>query len=446
MTRRPSQSERLAESLRDDPPELDDVARVRMERALLEARRAGAGVSKRGPGFAWGLGLGIAAAAAILLVWRAASPAPHASAPSASLAKGAGVTARIERWQGGERVDAGGLREGMRVLTGELERARLSLGRSRIELSPDSLLVPERMQSDVRMRLERGEVRVEFNPEHPGQEGFVLETESARVEVVGTAFRVRVAADGSTDVTVEHGVVRVSPLPFGGARRLLAGETLHVESRGHQPMRDFALASAFAPSGEEEHAAAESNEADTIATSPAGHAQAADAPALDTMEVPPSAPTAVAAPAPDTRPTRALDADARFELALRFTEHGQYEEARHELYAIVRSGQSREQARAWSMVADTREREQDWAGAGEAYRRAADAETSGVFGSTALFALARLRENRLHDPAGARQAYRAYLQVGAGAPLAQQARLGLCRLGDLSLCGPGQEPVEPPPR
>ncbi|NCQ61319.1 MAG: FecR domain-containing protein, partial [Myxococcales bacterium] len=203
MTRRPSQSERLAESLRDDPPELDDVARVRMERALLEARRAGAGVSKRGPGFAWGLGLGIAAAAAIFLVWRAASPAPHASAPSASLAKGAGVTARIERWQGGERVDAGGLREGMRVLTGELERARLSLGRSRIELSPDSLLVPERMQSDVRMRLERGEVRVEFNPEHPGQEGFVLETESARVEVVGTAFRVRVAADGSTDVTVE---------------------------------------------------------------------------------------------------------------------------------------------------------------------------------------------------------------------------------------------------
>ncbi|NOY92357.1 MAG: tetratricopeptide repeat protein, partial [Deltaproteobacteria bacterium] len=367
---------------------------------------------------------------------------PEAVDPQPSVERPAISSARLERWAGAEHGgDATPLREGEQIATSEREHARLSLGQTRVELSPGTLLVPERLQPDVRMRLERGEVRVEFNPEHPGEEGFVLETASARVEVVGTAFRVRVAADGSTDVDVAHGVVLVSPLPFGTARRLLAGQSLHVESRGRPPLREFAGPEAVDPQPSVERPAISSARVSSAEPSPTPSSRRV---AEDAGE----APSAVVGAAPDhrERPARPLDPDARFELARRLTQRGEYAQARHELYAIVRGGRAREQARAWSLVADTREREHDWAGAGEAYRRAADSQPNGVYGRTALFALARLREQRLGDLPGARHAYRAYLEAAGGAPLAAQARLGLCRLGELALCPPGQEPAEAPPR
>ncbi|NOY94156.1 MAG: hypothetical protein GXP55_23495, partial [Deltaproteobacteria bacterium] len=94
MTQR-KPSERLAESLRQDPPQLDDVARVRMERAFLGARRGEAGrprrSSRRVSAFAWGVGIGLAAAAAFVLLRAPASSesslalAPEQPASSARL-------------------------------------------------------------------------------------------------------------------------------------------------------------------------------------------------------------------------------------------------------------------------------------------------------------------------------------------------------------------------
>ncbi len=46
----------------------------------------------------------------------------------------------------------------------------------------------------------------------------------------------------------------------------------------------------------------------------------------------------------------------------------------------------------------------------------------------ALFELARLRETSLGDARGAAAAYREYLELGADAPLAADARRGLCRV------------------
>jgi len=131
----------------------------------------------------------------------------------------------------------------------------------------------------------------------------------------------------------------------------------------------------------------------------------------------------------------ALSSDARFELAERLHERGDYERARHELRAIVRAPQRRaDRVRAWNRIADSRVREGDPRQAAEALRRAFQAGPSTAAGLTALVDRARLLRNEIRDPGAARNAYARYLQSAPGGPFAAEARRALCQLGEEWYC------------
>lgn len=216
-------SRQLADALRDQPPVLDDVARARLEKAILQAPRGSAPVKPRSRRpFVAGVSAGLAVAALALLAWFAFAPTP--AEPEVAIFE-AFTSARD-----GERpLREGAFVEGEVVTTDDDQhvRAHFAERRVEVEVAPSSRARFLRLGgSDLAVGLDRGSVRVSFHPERRGERSLAIETPLARVEVVGTVFEVDVDADG-TRVRVEEGIVRVVPRE-GEERFVHAGESVRV--------------------------------------------------------------------------------------------------------------------------------------------------------------------------------------------------------------------------
>lgn len=409
----------LAAKLRSEPPELDELSKARMERALIERRAASEPAPRsRVPTFVAGLAVGAVAAAAITAVFiggeepprtaRRAEPTKVAPVVPVAEAPADGAVA-FEALRDGVPVRRGHFAEGETVQTvgDQLMRVRFGGERSAptslVEVAPDSRVRFGRAWGDdLEVRLERGNVRVEFHPERRGEEHLVVRTRDGRVEVVGTAFEVRLGPEG-TEVIVEEGTVRlVGP---GEPRLVSHGERAWLRRIG----ADDGATAAPAPRPR----------AEPEAPSPASVEDDRDE---GSAAAPPSAVI------PSLRP------NLRFELADRYFAQGRFEQARHELYAITRSAaEGPVRAQAWVRVAEAFARERHWSRAAEAYRRAARAGRGTAHGDGALFALGRLLEEQ-GDAPGARAAHLRYLDVAPSGPLAAEARRALCGLGETELC------------
>jgi ferric-dicitrate binding protein FerR (iron transport regulator) len=473
----------VAETLRREPPRLDDVTRARMERRVIEAARERRRDSlappqpeppRRSRSVVVAAAVAATAAAGItlgLVHWSGwAGPGARSGAVAESRTHGTAESAAPEsqdtrsraasfeskpeshgqdiqqntealreaRFQvvsAGRTVRKGTLGEGSELRTGQSERLDVELQQTRIEVAPESVAAVERMDAkEIRLKLDQGEADFEFHPHEPEQR-MVVETHGARVEVVGTAFDVRAGRGEGTTVRVREGVVRVQARRSGRSWRVSAGERVNVggpEEDATEPERSRAAAGggtsspstderADAQAPSEQTAAAEAKEPpadDGLPESPYGRARGAKASGQPARSWGPGA----------------LDR-ARFELAERLASRGRFEEARHELYRIARRARSAQAwVLAWQRVADTFERQDEYAQAAEAYRRAADVGGASSQGLNAIFALARLRERKLDDPGGARAAYRDYLEIAPNGPLAAEASRRLCQLGDDSAC------------
>jgi ferric-dicitrate binding protein FerR (iron transport regulator) len=373
---RPTSNEALAELLREHPPVPDDLARARMEKALIERPREIAAPKKR-KGWVPAIAAGVALAAALLLAFVLFGDRE----PEARVA-------RFERRPASAAVERGTLEVGSTLQTQPGELAELRVDASRIRVAGASRariaeLTPER----IGLELDAGSLWIAFHPREPSNNGFrrermSIETPDARVEVVGTVFRVSVSA-GRTEVTVSEGVVRVVP-NHGSPMLVHAGE--HAETAPSAPP-------------------------------------------------PRIAPTPVV---PVESPTEAArdDSSERLGTATRLLRQHRTAQGLAMLRPLtVRPGVSASiRAQAWSLIADTEERERNYEDAAHAYEQVARMGR-GSAAHAAIFALARLQDRRLHDREAARASYERYLRQTPNGPLAAQARSALCRLGASEMCG-----------
>jgi ferric-dicitrate binding protein FerR (iron transport regulator)/TolA-binding protein len=491
-------SRQLADTLREHPPVLDDVARARLEKAILQAPRASApGKARSRRPFVAGVSAGLAVAALALLGWFAFAPTP--TEPEVATFEAFTST------RDGERpLREGAFVEGEVVTTEDDQRVRAHFAERRVEVevAPSSRARFLRLGgADLAVGLDRGSVRVSFHPERRGERSLAIETPLARVEVVGTVFEVDVDADG-TRVRVEEGIVRVVPRE-GDERFVHAGESVRVRqtrtaraeasdepiaandsanvgdsvhgasgvgasndgafvdavpsddsstsgtlrtvvetwpegsARQRRTIDEGAIvveASHGAEGGESADESANESGAGESGASESIDAEGGESTALATA--PTSSEVASELAAPRGRPGRALPEDARFELAMRHLDADRFDAARHELRAIARTSSVRaHRARAWADIALTYARQGDARQATEAYRRAAEIGRGTEAGANALFALGQMRL-RLGEDELARAAFREYLEAAPEGPLADRARRTLCqRLGDWGECG-----------
>ncbi|MGE0790632.1 MAG: FecR domain-containing protein [Sandaracinaceae bacterium] len=374
----------LAAELKDGSPAPDALTRARMEQRLVSARRAPAR-SSRGP-IVFVAGLGLAAAAAIALFVSAGDP--DEASPT---------VARFEVREVGAASQRGTLEEGSVLRTGAGEVADVRIVDSRVHLEPGTeVRIATLAEGRLAIELAHGEVLVEFHPRRRGEEHLSVSTSEARVEVVGTVFRVR-AGDASTTVSVSEGRVRVVPQEDErGERAVSAGESWTVEARLAQ----------LEP------------EEEPIALAP---------PSEEAVPVPPEP---VSPPAP-----RAPSPSAQLARARGLVQAGDAEGAEVLLRSIADGpGSNAVRAEALTRLGDLlrRTRPHD---AESAYQRAASTG-EGEWSAMADYALGRLRWRELGQPDLARESYRRYLERAPNGALAAQARAALCSLGDASSCTP----------
>jgi hypothetical protein len=260
---------RAAAALRADPPRLDELARARLERRIVEAALREARpepASSRGqrparcgpPASRWLWTAGaVAAAAALAYAGRGVldgPAAPHGRptagasedgrgpagmavraepAPGATDDRGpaAPLAAIFEGIEGAQPVRRGRFVEGEEVSTQPGQRVRVAFDGSRVEVGAASRARFDRLREDeVRVSLDAGRVDVAFHPRERGRQAMVVETRVARVEVVGTEFVVEVGPGGDTEVRVSEGRVRVVPRDGSAERFVDAGAVTRVPS------------------------------------------------------------------------------------------------------------------------------------------------------------------------------------------------------------------------
>jgi len=117
------------------------------------------------------------------------------------------------------------------VRTGGDGEARLALAAGgEIALGPSTTLVlPPDAQGVI--RLDGGTIDVHVTPRKEGERPFGIETEVARIEAVGTKFRV-VHLAGATSVDVSEGKVRFVSLPSDEEQLVAAGKAARVDGTG----------------------------------------------------------------------------------------------------------------------------------------------------------------------------------------------------------------------
>jgi ferric-dicitrate binding protein FerR (iron transport regulator) len=414
MSARPSESRALAEMLREHAPLPDDLARARMEQRVL------ASMGERRPRrrsmravFAGGA-VALAAAAAIAIVLLS-EPSP----PSAPVA-------RFERHDASASIERGTLEEGSSLRTEANEIAELRAVDSRVRVEGASRLRIATLARDhLALELDAGAERVAFHPRERGREHVTIETPSARVEVVGTVFRVEVRG-GDTHVSVSEGTVRVVPLGGGAPRLVHAGQETRVEEQARSGPSDEPTA-AIEPEPQPETEPASASSSPAIEQGEAARASDVER-AGDTREPAESAPAEREERAP-VDPRAAL-AEASRLIGARHTARAMpilRELTRPNVPASIRT-------EAWLRIGDVSERADRLRQAARAYEHAERVGRGTSQAHNAIFALARLQDRRLHDADAARASYERYLTQAPEGALASQARTALCRLGVTERC------------
>lgn len=400
----PSRSERIASELRDAPPRVDEIARARAEKRLVDAVASGVGgalpvPAKKRPMVAIAAGAAFLAAAAVLLFvllprdGGATQPAPVAS---------------FEALDPGAPVRRGTFAPGETVETSASQRVRVRIDRSEVLVAPGTRVrfsaISER---EVRLTVERGRVDVGFHPRRRGEQRMHVLTRTARVDVVGTVFHVTVDERGETSVGVSEGTVRVVDLREQTASLVHAGGSLRV-----------ALA---------------------VLPLPPPVVQSAQRVAEPAPQTVPAAPAAAVATAPDRAPRESSPAERLGAARAMITRDP--DRARTELNALASDPRAPAVVHAGALMdlgnmARTAGRftqaEGHYAVAARAARGSADE-------ANALYSLGEIRERQLDDAAGAREAYARALAAPGAAVLRRQLQNALCRLGDSAHCDQQQE-------
>lgn len=369
------QGERISKPIADDlRPALSPERSAALWRRIAHARDAQAQRRSprvmRSPAFA----LGIAALVMIggvLVVRELRAPQPVARPSHAPLTRSDG--------------------RALEVIAPEAQAADVALSDgSRLWIAPGSVLVPlDVSDHSVVLHLVRGRSRFAVRPGGPRR--WVVEAGLASVEVVGTRFSVEREPDAVV-VRVEEGkvLVRGASLP-DGVSRLTAGQTLRVPAAATTP----------APSGHEGrvHEGRVIDAAQGPGTDPPVRREAALEPGAPSAPASPKAPGQASARgsarAAAVDPPPALDADALF------------------------------------VIADDARMTRDYRGALAALERVIQQYGGDPRAKLAAFTIGRIRDEHLHDLAGATAAYEQALSLGLSGSLAEDCYSRLLRVLDL---------------
>lgn len=397
---------------------LDDVARARMERNLVEAWRGrgarSVALPQSRPHFSrsvWISSLAASAAfGAIFAFWVLRDRGEVATSTMAE------VPARFDLVIDDGSVQSGFLTEGQVLESGQHGRVEVALEQSRVDVAPDSRVRFERLgRNELRLALMKGRVDVAYHPERRGEQHMSIETRSASVIVVGTQFSVEVDGQGNTKVSVTEGVVQVVPRSGGETRFVRAGQHVEVPIQAAR---------------ERERAVREGIESRLRAE-----------PAIDAHDV--SAPVdAGPSSSSEGRATRRqhcaveTSTDGRLESARALILQGKHAAARERLQKLAKRETLPTSVRveALSLIAESYTAQGQIPRAADTYREAIRIAPQHPAGYNALFALARLNERYTDDRSAAGAVYREYLQRAPHGALAAQAREALCRLGDAASC------------
>ncbi|MBI5487180.1 MAG: FecR domain-containing protein [Deltaproteobacteria bacterium] len=158
-----------------------------------------------------------------------------AAATGAGVATVVAIRGQVEDGVSAEALHAGKAGEELPgsavVRTGGDGEARLALvSGGEIALGPSTTLVlPPDAQGVI--RLDGGTIDVQVTPRKEGERPFGIETEVARIEAIGTKFRV-VHQEGATSVDVSEGKVRFVSLPSDEEQLVAAGKAVRVDGTG----------------------------------------------------------------------------------------------------------------------------------------------------------------------------------------------------------------------
>lgn len=408
MTRR-NGSARVADALRASPPSMDELRRARIERRLLElvhgergepGSRAGAVRKHERRGVFVGPMAGAMAMAALaLLVWVSLDVAEP--------------LARVER--SGTSGSEGTMRVGATLEVSEAEHAVVEAFGVRIEVSgaATAMRFAALEREHVELQLERGSIDVAFHPSERGRERLSIETPSARVEVVGTEFTVRISGE-ETLVVVREGVVRVVP-------RARQEEAVLVHAGGQVAVA-LEDEPRFEPVAEAPESRAEVEPpANVEIEAPIEAAASQDEPAAPRVE----------RAAGLTRLERMTPAVDRLSAAGQVLERGEHERARAMLAAVAHAADASLDVKitAETLMGDSFQASGLAEQAAAAYERAASLGQGRDLGHLAIIALARLHERVRLDPDEARRTYVRYLEEAPNGANARMAREAICRLG-----------------
>ena len=422
MTMQPSRdalsgSEALARVLRDHPPAPDDLARARMEKRLLGAERALATPARTARTLIVAGGA-LALAAAVALAVLAAREEP--SAP----------VARFERREATASIERGTLEEGSSLRTAGDEVADIAIADSRVRIEGASRVRIAGLARDrVALELDEGTVEVAFHPRERGsfaahRERMTVETPDARVEVVGTVFRVT-ASGGATEVSVSEGTVRVVPRSGGEPRLVHAGDSTRVAREVVERVE------AVTPSAGEELGGGDTAGAEVAAVEPAIAEPAIAEPAIAEPAIAEPEDVEREAPAPASTPAERL-AEAR-----RLIDAGRAPAALRVLRELTApSVPLAVRVESWTLMGDVHHNAGRLHDAAGAYESAAREGRGTRAGHNAIYMLARLQHRRLGDHDAARASYARYLEEAPGGALASQVRRALCALDVTEHCPP----------
>jgi TolA-binding protein len=399
----------LARAMQSETYELDQIARARMERNLVEAWRARGAHSvplpRSRPALSRTLWIGSVAASSALGVVLALFLLRQNGAATVPATDDA---AHFDLVLGDGVVQSGSVVARQVLESGKHGHIEVGMGDTRLDLAPQSRVRFERLdREELRLSLVQGRIDVAFNPRRKGEQRLLIETSAARVVVVGTRFAVEADASRATRVSVTEGVVRVEPRRGTDTVLVRAGEQLTVPALAQaaaskQPLVTSALAKAASPEPALQPSARERR-----TSRPPERARKAD--------------RASAA--------RSTEIEQRLESARQLLLAGKHGAAREALQRMIQGTlPASARVEALMLMAESFTAQGQVQRAAAAYRQALETAPRDAGGHNALFALARLLDRYTEDDDNAAAAYREYLARAPHGALATQARDALCRL------------------